>query len=305
MRATDPEVSDLIIDIDPASLTRRPVVKKELVDRLLSLGNRQAARVVEAIPARNGLLDANEVDSLFVRTHTEMQRMAEEFQHGQRIAELISPLLGVLRERRSPPYRVVDIGCGSGYALRWLAARGRLGHDVELIGVDFNPALIAEARRLAELERLDCEFLLADAFRLPHPGHIFLTTGVIHHFRGDALRAFFAQHEQPKAQAFLHYDFQPGWLAPFGSWFWHRVRMRTKLAQHDGVLSTVRAHSAQTLCEAARAGAPGFLSGMYGTKIWNTPIPRIFHTLVGIRPDLRDDFLRALGVRARRMGELR
>jgi len=305
MRATDPEVSDLIIEVDPATLDRRPVSKRELVERFLSLGDRQAARVVEDIPAPNGILDPSAVDSLLVRTHTEMQRLAEEFQHGQRIAELVAPLLRVLRERRSPPYRIVDIGCGSGYAIRWLAARARLGHGVELIGVDFNSALIAEARRLAKFEELDCEFLVADAFRIPHPGHIFLTTGVVHHFRGDDLRAFFAQHEHPRAQAFFHYDFQPGPLAPFGSWFWHRVRMRTRLAQHDGVLSTVRAHSAQTLCEAARAGAPNFLIGMYGAKIWNTPVPRIFHTLVGIRPELRDDFLRELGARAGRMGELR
>ena len=305
MRATDPEVSDLITQVDPVTLARLPVVKQKLIDEFISLGNRQAARVVEAIPSRDGILDPASVDALYVRTHTEMQRMAEEFQHGQRVKELIAPLLRVLRERRQPPYRIVDIGCGSGYVIRWLAARARFSPDVELIGVDFNPALIAETQRLAHLENLNCSFLLADAFRLDHPAHIFLTTGVIHHFRGDALRAFFARHEQPEAQAFFHYDFQPGLLAPLGSWFWHRIRMRTALAQHDGVLSTVRAHTAQTLCEAARAGAPGFAIGMYGTRIWGTPIPRIFHTLAGLRPQLVADFRRALGLRAGRLGELR
>jgi SAM-dependent methyltransferase len=305
MRASDPEVSDLIVDVDPATLARRAVSKRDLMTRFASLGNQQAARVVEEIPARDGFLDEQAVDALLVRTHTEMQRMAEEFQHGHRLLEILAPMLRVLRKHCGPPYRVVDIGCGIGFTTRWLTANSKLGDEVQFIGADLNPALIAEAKRLAALENLNCEFVLADAFRLPSPGNVFTTTGVIHHFRGDGLRAFLAHHEQPHTQAFFHYDFQPSPLAPIGSWFWHRIRMRTALARHDGVLSAVRAYSANELVDAARPAAPGFLSGMYGRKIWRTPLPRIFHTLVGIRPALRDDFLRELGIRAGRMGELR
>ena len=305
MRVTDPEISDLIVDVDPATMTCRPVRKRAIVERFLASGNHQAARAVEAIPEQDGVLDPEYVDRLLVRVHTEMQWLAEEFQHGRRLRELIGPMLSVLRERRPPPYRVVDVGCGTGFAIRWLAARAEFGPDVELIGADFNPALIAEARRLAEIENLHCRFVLADAFRLAEPGHIFLTTGVVHHFRGEALPAFFARHEHPETQAFFHFDFQPGPLAPIGSRFWHWLRMRTALARHDGVLSAVRAYTADELVTAARIGAPGFLCGMFGQKIWSTPLPRVFHTLAGFRAELRDDFLRALGVRAGRMGELR
>ena len=305
MRATDPEVSDLIIDVDPATLARRPVRKAELIERFRALGNAQAVRVVGLIPDRDGVLDPRAVDELLIRTHTEMQRLAEEFQHGPRLRELLAPMLEVLRGHLRPPYRIVDIGCGTGFAVRWLAKNGRLGDDVELIGADLNPALIGEAQRLTQVERLDCRFLLSDAFRLAEPAHVFLTTGVIHHFRGDSLRAFFAQHEQPHAQAFFHNDFQPSPLAPIGSWFFHKIRMRTDLAQHDGVLSAVRAHSATTLVEAARAAAPGFVIGMYATNIGRTPLPRVFHTLLGIRPALRDELVRAFGARAARLGELR
>ena len=140
---------------------------------------------------------------------------------------------------------------------------------------------------------------------LAEPAHVFTTTGVIHHFRGDALAAFLKQHEQPHAQAYLHNDFQPSPLAYPGSWFFHQVRMRTALARHDGVLSALRAHSAETLVDTARAAAPGFASGMYGRKIWNTPLPRVFHTLLGVRRELQDDLVRALGPRAARLGELR
>jgi hypothetical protein len=81
--------------------------------------------------------------------------------------------------------------------------------------------------------------------------------------------------------------------------------MRTAIAKHDGVLSAVRAHTAETLTEAARSGAPGFASGMYGARIWKSPAPRVFHTLLGIRRSILPEFRRQLGVRAARLGELR
>ena len=59
-----------------------------------------------------------------------------------------------------------------------------------------------------------------------------------------------------------------------------------------------------TANEVARRDAPSFLCGIYGQRVWNTPLPRVFHTLVGIRPELRDSFLRALGWRVQRMGDL-
>jgi hypothetical protein len=81
--------------------------------------------------------------------------------------------------------------------------------------------------------------------------------------------------------------------------------MRTAIARHDGVLSTVRAHDARTLTEAARVSLPVFASGIYGAKIWVTPIPRVFHTLVGLRHNLVPELRRHLGSYATRLGELR
>jgi hypothetical protein len=48
---------------------------------------------------------------------------------------------------------------------------------------------------------------------------------VIHHFRGDSLVKFLHRQDQPEIHAFLHYDFQPWFLAPVGSWFFHLLRM--------------------------------------------------------------------------------
>src|SRR5262249_12925798 len=100
----------------------------------------------------------------------------------------------------------------------------------------------------------------------------------------------------------IHFDFQPWALAPFGSWFFHVIRMRTPLARHDGVLSAARAHTQQTLVFAARDGVRNLATGIYGAKIWNTPLPRVFHALVGLRPSLVPHIKAELGGM---LGELR
>lgn len=297
------EISDLIIDFDSETLDRRPVAKQPVVDAFLAERNRQAAKIVSALPDRDGILDPGAVDQTLLTAHYELQQMSEEFYHGQRAYEFLRPLISALRTGGArPPFRVVDIGCGIGYVVRWLAARTELADEVELIGADYNVALVEEARRLSAAEKLRCEFVVANVFKLPQAATVYLSTGVIHHFRNDALRQFFAQHERPESLAFAHFDFQPTPIAPIGSWFFHLVRMRLPLARHDGVVSAIRAHRADALLAAARTGAPGFVSRMYGQRLWKLPIPRIMHTVFGIRPTYHAALVEALGPRASRLG---
>jgi len=302
-----PEITDLIIQHDPYTLQRMPVRKEELVTVFSRFRNRQALRAVRALPENDGFLDPRAIDALFLTVHWEMQRLSEEFYHGRRVWELLRCVIASIRQLGNREIlRITDVGCGTGYTTRWLAANIRpADHNIELVGMDLNSTLIAEAGRLASAERLPCQFIHGDAFSREHSGNIFLSTGVIHHFRGDALLEFLRWHEKPETQAFLHFDFQPSFLAPFGSMFFHYLRMRTAIARHDGVLSAARAHSGDTLTESARTAAPGFSSGIYGARIWNTPVPRIFHTLVGLRRALVPEFRRQLGRRASRLGDLR
>jgi SAM-dependent methyltransferase len=300
-----PEISDLIVSYDTATLARQPVRQDDVVRVFEQAGNRRAARIVAEMPAAGGVLDPDAVDRRLVRVHCEMQRISEEFQHGQRVAELLRPILAALRETGvPPPLRIVDVGCGTGFVLRWLARYGALGVDVALVGADYNRALVEEARRLAAAEYLAVQFHVANAFQLAEPATVLLTTGVIHHFRGPDLLSFLRQHDRSPTQAFAHFDFQPSPLAPFGSWLFHAVRMRDPLAKHDGVLSAVRAHSGKTLVRAAREGAPSFVSGIFGARLFFLPIPRSMHTLVGIRPLQMAAFVRHLGPRASRLGLL-
>jgi SAM-dependent methyltransferase len=302
-----PEITDLIVRHDPRTLERLPVRKQDVLDVFASFQNRQALGAIETLPAPDGILDAREIDRLFVTVHWEMQRLSEEFYHGPRVYEVIRAVIATIRARGfSGPLRVVDVGCGIGYNIRWLAARTPLASQgVELTGVDLNRALIKEANRLSTAETLPCRFLHGDAFSADHSGQIYLSTGVIHHFRGEALLDFLRHHQRPETHAYLHFDFQPWFLAPYGSWFFHFLRMRTRLARHDGVLSAARAHTADTLVQAARTAAPEFASGIYGARIWNTPAPRVFHTLIGVRRAFLPGLQQQFGRLASRLGELR
>ncbi len=302
-----PEITDLIVQHDASTLKRMRVSKQEVAEVFSRFGNQKALRAVLTLPEKDGWLDDRKIDALLLTVHWEMQRLAEEFYHGHRVWGVLKPLIASIRSAGNRErLRIVDVGCGIGYTTRWLAARVPLAeHNIELIGIDLNSTLISEANRLAKAEDLPCKFVHGDAFSREHANHIYLSTGVVHHFRGEHLPAFLKQHERPETKGFLHFDFQPWFLAPWGSLFFHNLRMRTAIARHDGVLSAARAHDAKTLTGAARTAAPGFAAGIYGAKIWGTPAPRVFHALAGVRREFEPEFRRQLGRHAGRLGQLR
>jgi ubiquinone/menaquinone biosynthesis C-methylase UbiE len=69
--------------------------------------------------------------------------------------QVLSPLAG------SPPQRVLDVGCGTGFLAIIFAS---LGHAVT--GVDFAPQMVVRARRKAIREGLDIDFQVGDAVTL-------------------------------------------------------------------------------------------------------------------------------------------
>ncbi|HWM86115.1 MAG TPA: class I SAM-dependent methyltransferase [Kofleriaceae bacterium] len=296
-----PEISDLIVDHDPDTLARRPVARERVVETLRAAGRRRAARIAERLPARAGVLDPDAVDRVLVAAHLELQRLHEEFASGWRLHLILRAVIEALRARSAPPYRVVDVGCGLGYIVRWLAARGRLGDDVELVGVDLNGCLARAAQALAGQEQLRCRFEVASAIRLERPATVFISTGALHHFRGGDLPRFFAGQVAAGARAFVHLDIKPTWAAPVGAWLFHTARMRVPLARHDGVVSALRAHSSARLDAAMQEGAPRLVRGLFDADQRLLAIARVMQAAIGVDPELAEPFTQALGPAASRM----
>lgn len=64
-----------------------------------------------------------------------------------------------------PDARVLDIACGSGIVARTVARQD--GPASRVVGLDANPAMLAEARRASEAEGLAITWVQGDAQRLP------------------------------------------------------------------------------------------------------------------------------------------
>jgi SAM-dependent methyltransferase len=296
------EISDLITAVDPHTGHRLPVRRSEVIRQLRATGDERAARIVARLPTdEDGVLDPDAVDRLLVLVHTELQRLSEELRMGERLVHVLGPLFTAIRATtgQAGPYRLVDVGCGLGYLVRRLAATEALGKDVELVGVDLDAALVGEADRLARADGLDCRFVHGNAFALPEAATVYVSTGVLHHFRGPALEEFFQAQAASPALAFCHFDIATNRLAPVGAWVFHRARMRHPLGRHDGVVSALRAHGDETLLRAA--SAPGIRALLYEPRSVANPFCTALRPVVGVRPHLEAPLRRALGRAARRL----
>ena len=292
------EISDLIVRHDMATGARLPVRRDEVIAALRAAGDRRGVRIVASLPHRDGRLDTSEVDRLLVRTHTELQRLNEELRIAEQLAELLGPLLTAVADRGERP-RVVDVGCGIGYAIRWLAASGVLG-DVDLCGVDFNAALVAEATRLAAAEGLTCQFVLGDAFALPARPRCTSPPGCCTTCAAATLPAFFRAQADAGAQAYCHFDIAATRLAPLGAWMFHRARMREPLGRHDGVASARRAHADHELMTAA-GSAPGLAPLLYRPVHHTNPFCASVRPILGVRQQHMSALRAALGPDARHL----
>lgn len=298
------EITDLLFERNPDG-TRAPIRRASVVQHCVEHRDRWAAGIVAEMPSTDGWLDPEYVDRLMVAVHCEIQRLSEEFRHGARMAELLVPLLATLgRCGQPPPYRVVDVGCGTGYVVRWLSD-WCITPDVEFVGVDLNPALVDAARNLAARDGVRCRFEVADAFSLTEPATVLISTGVMHHFRGPDLDRFFAAHERSGAAAFVHLDFQASRLAPIGSWLFHHTRMRLAVTRHDGIRSAQRAHGTDVLSESATNNAKRFETMISRPSVRFTPLPCVLTVLIGTLSGLSQPLLEELGTAARRFNPLR
>jgi SAM-dependent methyltransferase len=240
------------------------------------------------MPEVDGYLVAEEVDALGVRIHCELQRLGEELQLGRRATSLIDELLPLLGLDDGRPVRLVDVGCGVGHVLRSIAFRGDLPTYVELVGVDLNPILTAEATRLSGVEGLPCRFVTGDAFTPglaidEGPRTIVMSTGLLHHLGTNELAEFFGAQAELDVAAFAHWDIAPCLWSTIGAWLFHHARMREPVSRHDGVLSARRAHPAADLLSVAHQAAPQYRSEVREGSRWHPRAIDVLRPLVGVR----------------------
>jgi SAM-dependent methyltransferase len=94
--------------------------------------------------------------------------------------------------------KVLDVGCGTGEHTILLT---RLGYDV--LGIDFAPEAIEQARRNAEANGVEARFEVADAMNLPgEPRYDTIVDSALFHIFDDT--------DRPKYVASLHTACRPG-----------------------------------------------------------------------------------------------
>jgi ubiquinone/menaquinone biosynthesis C-methylase UbiE len=81
-----------------------------------------------------------------------------------------------------PGEAVLDVGCGTGTLA--ILAKGQVGPNGQVCGIDASPEMIARAQKKARTARIDVSFQNAFAQSLPYPDarfNVVLTTVMLHH----------------------------------------------------------------------------------------------------------------------------
>ncbi len=96
----------------------------------------------------------------------------------------------VLEDHPVPVGTALDIGCGTGTNVVWLAQQG-----FEVVGLDVSPTAIAQARASADAAGVSCHLAVSNFLTDPVPGGPFdfvCDRGVMHLFDDPGRRSLFA-----------------------------------------------------------------------------------------------------------------
>ena len=108
-----------------------------------------------------------------------------------------------------PPGRALDLGCGTGTNVVYLAR-----HRWDAVGVDFAGRAIAKARRRAREAGVSCHFIVGDVTRLEAAGpfDLALDIGCLHSIPASGRAGYAASlvREVRSGGTYLLYAFAPG-----------------------------------------------------------------------------------------------
>lgn len=151
---------------------------------------------------------------------------------------------------RKKVYHIVDLGCGSGDVLKYIARWARTQQfQVKLTGIDINPDAI--------------QYLVKNCSGFPEISGIasdykdFLATGptidivhcalFCHHLKNDELLELFRYSNKYAMVGFVVNDLQRSSIAYYSVWFLTRLLRGSALSQHDGPVSVLRAFTRNEL----------------------------------------------------------
>lgn len=146
----------------------------------------------------------------------------------------------LVKEFPKNQYRIVDMGCGDGYAMRELAEYFRKANIVvELIGIDLSDKAIAIGRELS-VSFPEISFMKQDVLTLnplDFKCDILLCTLTMHHFSNEQIPIFLLKFIKLATIGIVINDLQRSVLAYYLFKGFSAIFIKTKIAKHDGLIS--------------------------------------------------------------------
>ena len=203
------------------------------------------------LPSRANLVE--EMDD----RHCDSATLAKTYAHFETVNRLVSGREILYRRRILPAIRngaksILDVGCGGGDVIRYLARRAQAdGYAIDFCGIDPDERAIAfaKAHGTAERVRFECD----DIYNLSRRYDLLISNHVLHHLDSAEVARFCNATSALCNYAIVHSDLcRSAWalsLFPFvGVWFHGSFILR------DGMTSIRRAFSPSELAELAPEG---------------------------------------------------
>ena len=147
-------------------------------------------------------------------------------------------------------HHVVDLGCGSGDALKAIADWARSNNfNVRLTGVDRNANAIEYLKNhcvnYPEISGITADY--QDYLNRNEFIDIVHCSLFCHHLKDDELLRLFIYFRQQVKLGFIINDLHRHWLAYYSAWFFTRLLNGTVLAKNDGPVSILRGFKSNEL----------------------------------------------------------
>lgn len=161
-------------------------------------------------------------------------------------------ILDLCEEQGLTSFRVLDVGCGEGSMLRYLAARfRRKGYDVHFLGLDLNTQAInlgkQQSSLFPEIEFLEGDFL-DKSISVPKCEFV-ISTLTLHHFKDAEIPAFLSRCLSIASIAVIINDLQRSAWAYRLFKIFSTVFIRSGIAKKDGLMSIRKGFTRKNLEE--------------------------------------------------------